>query len=393
LPEELRDLLRLQNVATRRKDKINCDEEERLRLGYEIRTGVRFAERGASTRTTARLIEGAEPIGALTYGRAATIWRINLGWRQRSNRTQYGFVLDIERGYWQKGEQEGKEPDPDDPMSPRVQRVIPFVEDRRNCLLLELVDSLEPNQLLSLEASLKNAIQVAFQLEESELATELLPDSSRPRVVLFYESAEGGAGVLRRLLDDPDTFALVARQALDICHFDPESGEDRRRAERATEDCEAACYDCLMSYTNQPSHGRLDRKAIKDILMRWSRCHAEVSPGGRTREDHLADLRCLAGSDLERQWLAILDREGLRLPSHAQHPIAACRTTPDFFYAEQQTAIYIDGPPHDFDDRRRRDADRTEAMEDAGYTVIRFHHQDDWNATLARYPHLFGRPS
>ena len=40
------NLLRLQNVATRRKDKINCDEEERLRLGYEIRTGIRFAERG-----------------------------------------------------------------------------------------------------------------------------------------------------------------------------------------------------------------------------------------------------------------------------------------------------------------------------------------------------------
>ncbi len=393
LPDELRDLLRLQNVATRRKDKINCDEEERLRLGYEIRTGVRFAESGASTRTTARLLVDGGPAAALTYGRAATIWRINMGWRQRSNRTQYGFVLDVERGYWQKGEQEGKEADPDDPLSPRVQRVIPFVEDRRNCLLLEPTDTLEPDQLLSLEAALKNAIQVAFQLEESELATELLPDSQKPRLVLFYESAEGGAGVLRRLLDDPSAFARVAKQALDICHFDPETGEDRRRAERATEDCEAACYDCLMSYTNQPAHGRLDRQRVKDVLMRWARSRAEVSPGGRTREEHLAELRRLAGSDLERQWLALLERRGLRLPSHAQHLIAACRTTPDFFYAEQQTAVYIDGPPHDFPDRQRRDADRTEAMEDAGYTVLRFHHQDDWDAALARYPHLFGRPS
>lgn len=393
LPDELRDLLRLQNVATRRKDKINCDEEERLRLGYEIRTGIRFAETGASTRTTARLMVGGEPAAALTYGRAATIWRINLGWRQRSNRTQYGFVLDIERGYWQKGEQEGKELDPDDPMSHRVQRVIPFVEDRRNCLLVEPTDTLEPDQLLSLEAALKNAIQVAFQLEESELATELLPNSTEPRLILFYESAEGGAGVLRRLLDDPSAFARVAKQALDICHFDPETGEDRRRAERATEDCEAACYDCLMSYTNQPFHGRLDRQRIRDVLLRWAGSRAELSPGGRTREEHLAELRRLAGSDLERQWLVALDRGVLRLPSHAQHHIAGCRTTPDFFYAEQQTAVYIDGPPHDFPDRQRRDADQTEAMEDAGYTVIRFHHQADWAATLARYPHLFGRPS
>src|SRR5262245_32500608 len=268
LPRELDNLLRLQNVATRRRDKINCDEEERLRLGYEIRTGVRFAEDGgASARTTARLVADGEPVTTLTYGRAATIWRINLGWRQRSNRSQYGFVLDIERGYWQKSEQEPQ--DTDDPLSPRVQRVTPFVEDRRNCLLLEPADALEPGQLLSLEAALKNAIQVGFQLEESELATELLPDSLKPRLVLFYESAEGGAGVLRRLLDDPAAFARVARQALEVCHFDPDSGEDRQRAERSTEDCEAACYDCLMSYTNQPAHGRLDRPTIRAVRMRW----------------------------------------------------------------------------------------------------------------------------
>jgi len=136
-------------------------------------------------------------------------------------------------------------------------------------------------------------------LEESELATELLPDSLKPRLVLFYESAEGGAGVLRRLLDDPAAFSRVARQALEVCHFDPDSGDDRRRAERAAEDCEAACYDCLMSYTNQPSHGRLDRQRIKDVLMRWARSRAEVAPGGRTREDHLAELRRLAG------WLGV----------------------------------------------------------------------------------------
>ena len=34
----LRNLFRLQNVATKRRDKINSDEEERMRLGYEIIT-------------------------------------------------------------------------------------------------------------------------------------------------------------------------------------------------------------------------------------------------------------------------------------------------------------------------------------------------------------------
>jgi very-short-patch-repair endonuclease len=91
--------------------------------------------------------------------------------------------------------------------------------------------------------------------------------------------------------------------------------------------------------------------------------------------------------------LARIEERGLRLPTHSQYHVAACHTCPDFFYADYQTAVYIDGPPHDFPDRARRDADRTEAMEDAGFTVIRFHHQDDWDRILARYPHVFGRPS
>jgi hypothetical protein len=32
-------------------------------------------------------------------------------------------------------------------------------------------------------------------------------------------------------------------------------------------------------------------------------------------------------------------------------------------------------------------------MEDAGLTVVRFHHQDDWDRVLGRYPHVFGRPT
>jgi superfamily II DNA/RNA helicase/very-short-patch-repair endonuclease len=392
LLREFENLLRLQNVATKRKDKINCDEEERLRLGYEIRTAVRFADRGGvPVRTTARLTEGGDQLALLTYGRAATLWRINMGWRQRANRSQYGFVLDEERGFWETNDLDPD--DPNDPMSARKRRVIPYVEDRRNCLLIEPAGTWDAGPMVSLEAALKTAVQVCYQLEDNELATELLPAGDAPRVLLLYESAEGGAGVLRRLLDDPGAFAQVARKALEICHFDPDTGDDRRRSSPSAEECEAACYDCLMHYANQPVHRLLDRQAIKEVLLRMSRGRAEAAPGGQTRGDHLAALGRLAGSNLERRWLAHLDARGLRLPTHAQRFVETCRTCPDFFYADYQTAVYIDGPPHDFPDRQKRDADLTEAMEDAGFTVVRFHHQDDWDATLARYPHVFGRPS
>ena len=44
LDHEWPNLFRMQNVATRRRDRINSDEEERFRLGYELRTGVRLPQ-------------------------------------------------------------------------------------------------------------------------------------------------------------------------------------------------------------------------------------------------------------------------------------------------------------------------------------------------------------
>jgi hypothetical protein len=66
------NMFRQQNVVTRRRERINCDEEERLRLGYEVKTGVRFAERdGRPLFRTARLLIGGKLFAELQYGDAA----------------------------------------------------------------------------------------------------------------------------------------------------------------------------------------------------------------------------------------------------------------------------------------------------------------------------------
>ncbi|MGH9766729.1 MAG: helicase-related protein, partial [Blastocatellia bacterium] len=298
----LSSLFRMQNVSTRRRDKINSDEEERLRLGYEIITGVRFSEHaGHLSCRSAEVKVNGEVIARLAYGQAATLWRINLGWTRRQNRRQFGFVLDVERGYW-KSEADAQADDQEDPLSPRTSRVIPYVEDTRNCLLIEPVEPLAEAQMASLQAALKNAIQVRYQLEDNELAAEPLPKADDRRLLLLYESAEGGAGVLRRLMDDSHALAAVANKALEICHFDPD-GTDKRRAPRAKEDCEAACYDCLMSYYNQREHRVLDRKLIRDDLLRLAGAITEESPASAPRASHLEQLLQQAGSDLERRWL------------------------------------------------------------------------------------------
>jgi ATP-dependent helicase YprA (DUF1998 family) len=391
LGDSLKNLFRLHNVSTRRADKINSDEEERLRLGYEIKTGVRFAAYGGRPSSrTARVVFAGETAATLTYGHAATLWRLNLGWTRRTNRDQRGFVLDTERGYWARNQQD-VEDDAQDPLSARTQRVIPYVEDRRNCLLLEPANRLDLRVMASLQAALKHAIQVAYQLEEAELAAEPLPSWEDRRLLFFYEAAEGGAGVLRRLLDDPQALSAVAKHALQLCHFDAETGADLRRAPRAHEDCEAACYDCLMSYINQPDHRLLDRQQIREFLLRLSKAQVESSPAPRPRAEHLSRLLRQCQSELERDWLNFLEARGLHLPAAAQAFIEACGTRPDFLYDACQTVVYIDGPHHDYPERQRRDQIQTECLEDYGYTVIRFGQRDTWEELIKRHPNIFGR--
>jgi very-short-patch-repair endonuclease len=414
LPLPLTQLFRLQNVATKRRERINSDEEERLRQGYEIKSGFRFTEHGGRpSHRAAEVVLDGRSIAGLTYGHGARLWRINLGWRRRANPDSKGFVIDVEKGYWST---EGSllEDEEDNPVGARHARVIPYVEDHKNCLLFEpdgswMVEGLQALRaaqahyrhlgewalqtmlMASLKAALKSAIQVLYQLEDSEIAADALPERDDRRLLLFYEAAEGGAGVLRRLVDEPAALAGVARQALALCHFDPDSGADLRRAPRAREDCEAACYDCLMSYSNQTDHEILDRKLLRDFLLKLAAASVEAAPAALPRAEQLKQLRNQAGSELERQWLEVLDRGNHRLPSRAQVFFEGCKTRPDFFYdGDFQVAVYIDGPPHQYPERQRRDREQTECLEDQGIVVVRFGNAEHWEAIFEQYPHVFG---
>lgn len=387
------NLFRMQSVVGKRRDRINCDEEERFRLGYQIISGVRFAEYGGvrSRKMAEMRSPSGEHLASIQYGQAATLWRMNVGWsRFKDSDKQKGFLLDTERGYWAK-DSRIVEDDEDDPLTPKVQKVIPYVEDRRNCVLIEPAGDLGDAVVASLQAAIKSAVQQEYHLEDNELAAEGLPSVGQRRVILLYEAAEGGAGALRRLVEDRSALPRIASRALDLCHIDPATGDDLKRAPNAKEDCAIACYDCLLSYYNQRDHELLDRHAIRDVLMNWQRSEMFLSSGEMTRAQHLEALKRRCDSMLERDWLDLLEAHQMRLPSHAQHLIAECHTKPDFFYEDQSLAVYIDGPPHDFPERQSRDNDKQSALENHGFWVLRFHHQDDWRQKLAEHPEVFGK--
>ncbi len=390
LDAAMRDLFKLDNVVTRHRARISCDEEERTRMGYEIKTCYRFAKRdtGVSSRTALASLKGNNVL-KLTYGHAATLWRLNLGWARRSNSNLYGFNIDTERGKWQPKEQA----DSADASSDTLQRVIPYVEDSRNCLIIEPEASMSEIQMTTLQAAFKKAIQIKYQVEDNELAAEPLPDTDNRHMILLYESAEGGAGVLRQLIEDQDAVSTVAREALTLCHYDPDTGENLGHGHSTDEDCTAACYDCLMSYSNQRDHRLLDRESIKDFLLELMKTTVKAAPGNIPRTQHLEQLKRLAGSDLELKWLDYIDELNLNLPTKAQVLIEACSTRPDFVYENNncRAAIYIDGPHHDYPDRQERDKQQTECLEDLGYLVIRFIHHESWMEVIENSPSIFGR--
>ena len=275
------NLYRIEQVATRRATRITSDEEERQRQGYEMITTLRFAEEnGRPCVEAVALEEKGERLLELKYGPAAAIWRINLGWRRREQKSIYGFSVDVHTGEWTKDSQAPTDAEDDGVRAGKtIERITPFVEDTRNILVVQPQADLPVEAMISLQYALKRGIEQEFQLEEAELAAEPLPDRDNRAAILFYEAAEGGAGVLTRLANDPGAIARVARQALQVCHFTAKSSDWTESGDLGDRDpaCEAGCYRCLLSYYNQPDHPQIDRRneAMLNLLCRLTRGGAQ----------------------------------------------------------------------------------------------------------------------
>jgi hypothetical protein len=148
--------------------------------------------------------------------------------------------------------------------------------DRKNALLLQLAEEGAPEiTVATVQYALKRGIESVYQLEESELLAEPLPDRKNRSGVLFYEATEGGAGVLTRLVHDEEAVARVAYAALKVLHFDlPAYGESLPSVDNLHDvigtKCVAGCYRCVLSYYNQPDHLVIDRrdKAARALLLR-----------------------------------------------------------------------------------------------------------------------------
>ncbi|MGY4592211.1 Lhr-like helicase [Thermostichus sp. MS-CIW-40] len=369
----LAQLLEMPNVRMRRRDRITADEEERRRQGYQLQTFFQFAPESSGYRVQeADVLRGETPLLQLRYAPAATLLRINSGWRGSGGR---GFLVNFDNGEVpSRAQLGGNRASSSSPMS--LQPIRLAVRATQNLLLVRLVQPSGGNlQALetTLRYALKRGIEETFELEETELAAECIGQGSH-QAMLFYETAEGGAGVLWRLVEEPQALAEVAQVALEICHFQlSEAGIQDLRPE-----CRAACYECLLSYANQREALQLDRYQIRDLLGLLANSRTELRSLGRSRQEHLEWLRQLLDprSELERRFLETLAAGGYRLPEDAQKAIADPDCVVDFFYSPN-ICIFCDGPVHDQPAQAERDRQLRSQLQGRGYRVLVLRYNQD----------------
>ncbi|MFE0676145.1 protein kinase [Streptomyces sp. NPDC058867] len=413
--EELRGrrsgLLHLHTVYTTPRERISSDEEERRRAGFRLETSYAFQDHGARKGRLTSHVADADGAAVLDldYGDSATVRITNLGRVRDKQGEPDGYWLDLGDGRWLNDRAaadaiEGTGMpvvDEDGNEKRRKKRVLPFVEDRRNILVLTLDEALPEEVALSVMYALERGIEAAFELEDSELTAELLPPDEGPRRrMLFTEAAEGGAGVLRRVQHDPRALAEAAGAALDICHFEPGTGEDRG-GPSDEERCARGCYACLLTYANQTHHRQLSRHAARPLLVRLAGARTEREDRGESRSEQFrrlapastpsprsagaptpveADLSDLVARGDLVGWLRA---KGYRLPDEVDAVVAGVDARPDLVFRLDgaNLAVFVDVPGRG-DDAPGRDIEAGYRLEDAGWDVVRFPADSDWDAVV-----------
>ncbi|MEW5764478.1 MAG: DEAD/DEAH box helicase [Acidobacteriota bacterium] len=380
---ELLPLMDMPNIRTRRRERITSNEEERRRRGFEISLAYQFARETSGPRVLdADAVTDDTPMLRLRWAPTATLIHINRGWRKAD---VPGFLVDLQSGEVQT--------EPNQSLADRgrpraLDRIQLYVQDTQNLLFVrwpEGASTQDRTTETTLLYALKRGIERAFELEESELGVDVIGRGSQ-RALVYYETSEGGSGVLRRLYEETDALARVAREALDCLHYHPDGTE-------AQGGCERACYSCLLSFRNQRDALYMDRHKVRELLLALAQGWTLPRIGGRDWKAHLEWLRSLTDSrsDIERRFLDALAQGHHRLPEEAQKAIEQPRCIPDFFYAPN-VCVFCDGTVHDDPIQKAKDKEIRSELKQMGYEVLVIRYDRDIEKQIQEAPRIFGGP-
>lgn len=362
-------LYEVQDFTAHRIDRINAGEEERQRQGYKLQTVYCFNDAAENRISSETAIADNKLL--LDYGQAATVWRINLGWR-RQQQNGLGFYINPVTGEWKKSEEEGEDP------NEYSERIVPYVKDYRNILIMRWGQPLSPATATTLRHALKLGMTEIFQIEENELLVEPLPNRQECNAFLYYEAVEGGAGVLTRLTTEPKLLAKIAETALRMMHYDLPpldarlSVSELRQCDEKI--CKSGCYRCLLSYYNQLDQEHIDRQDEPALSILLALRHAEVNlfPPSPVAT---GDPALPPPPDKPDPWLAAAAHAGWCKPDVARRSLLN-GIVADHYYNDLQAAIFIGDSLN---------AEHKAALEDAGVFCISFPVEaDKWQAVFDR---------
>ena len=372
-----KNLVEMTEVRGKTRERISCDEEERLSQGFQLKTY--FSVPGGLERIQrAEIKSDGQHLLTMQYIPAAKLVQVNEKWRR--NREDK-FPVGEETGIFRK---HSFEPDPD---REQVEWVQLYTWDNADALYLQPISALglEKEGRLSLLYALKRAIEIEFQVESAEIGVDIMGDEENPNLMI-YENAEGSLGILSRIAESPNIFQKLMETAYTLCQFD---NEDYKAP---------ASYTDLMSYYNQRYHTMLDRFLIKEKLQMLAKCevHPDAQSGAMHSYDYDAHYERLKQaydkeSSTERKFLDYLYQQKLRLPDYAQFKHPDIYVQPDFLYETNgvRTWVFCDGSPHDLPGVQEDDREKRRAIRRLGDEVWVYHYKEDLIKKIQERPDLF----
>ena len=380
----MKNLLPMQTMRAYNTERIGCDEEERLRKGYEKDTFFHHENIQAIQDKKVKVINGEDQYLNLHYLPAADLVHINYHWKVSSaQRTGGGFAVDVKTGAWLSEKETEKRVEQN---KTDFKRVHLYTKDTADALYIEPLPHLQLTKAgaMTLMYALKRAIIEYFQLEQSEIDVELMGQAENPNLFI-YESAEGSLGVISQIAEKADIFREIVAKAYSICHF--RDGKDVHPKGKL----HYASYDDLLDYYNQYRHEEINRHEIKGALELLLASTFDIQKK-RTHEEqynHLSN-RYDESSKMEKTFLDYLRKNKLQLPDHAQKNMSelGCYVSADFFY-EPNVCVFCDGSVHDSDESHQEDKEKRACLERHGYKILGWHYKTRLEDFVNEHANIF----
>ena len=335
-------------------------ENRRMIMGYDIRGIVREKHLGGIT---------SNADGLLTkFRRKDVVVLVNTGAPRDTANYGYGFFICPECGVAEENTPNGKDHFLRHMEAVHNRRIAPErLPEFRRALHAEFLSD------VMVIGPFKSRVHAANYMEAIKLGASIELDISMSDIdsfvngmednfhVVLFETVPGGSGYIEVLFQHRRRVLEKAREVLKGCS------------------CKKACYQCLLTFWNQPYHSALDRELAVEVLdsILTAGAVSEVPIPGTRRED--VDEAPLE-SPAEDRFLQIIRSYGLPEPKlQYQISMPGITTIPDFAYPDKKVMIYIDGfAYHAGRGEERIELDRRQELflQASGYFVFRIDAKD-----------------